>query len=428
MKKGLKRLLGIIGRIGIVFLCLIVLLFLVRLIGKLYYGRTPDGGIRETMYLDVSGQAQWISIYGEDKDNPVMLFLHGGPGESSGATDWVILRKLAKDYTVVSWDQPGCGKTQIRDPQKAPVTPAFMRDAIDAVVNGVLDETGKDRITILGHSWGTMYGGDYVLRHPEKADCLIDLSLSLDRDAVSMMQKGVEDYIAGETDYQTAIDRYGCRAFLFYDFTDRSSCLHSREDYRKYFEAIKQMLTDWTESSEEDRALADQFDPEQCTNLMCSSSETDAKKAMHVFGQSVLPLTDKYVYSSDESLFDGDVNPLFAAFFNPYYSIADYVKIAFADDDSYFQPVDPTDENSRDACDVLLDEFDLGGKTEYAVPVYVLQGRDDNYCGVIQSYFDRIHAPDKELRYLDGGHMSTLIQSEQLAQFVHEIAGKRKNS
>jgi surfactin synthase thioesterase subunit len=72
----------------------------------------------------------------------------------------------------------------------------------------------------------------------------------------------------------------------------------------------------------------------------------------------------------------------------------------------------------------LKDEFDLSEKTEYKVPVYVLQGSNDDYCGVIKSYFDRINAPDKEFRYIDGGHMSTMLHSEELAQFVHEIKEK----
>ena len=427
MEKFLKRLLKIFKWIGIVLLSLILLLLIVRFIGKLYYNKTPDSGINETMYIDVNGQEQWINIYGEDKNNPVMLYLHGGPGGSTSAMDWGILRKLASDYTIVNWDQRGCGKTQIHSPQNDLITPELMRSDIDTVVNDVLDYMGKEKLVILGHSWGTMYGGDYVIRHPEKADCIIDLSLSVDNDFNAMLNKCVEDYISGEIDYQTAIDKYGCLPFLYYDFTDENSCLNSSEQYQKYFEAIKQIMTDWTANSEDDRILAEQFNPDELTKLMCSSSETDAKKAHHIFGESVLPLTDKYVYSNESSS-DSDVNLFSSVFFNPYYSVADYVKIIFAEEDAYSQPVDPANEKSSDVAGVLLDDFDLSEKTEYAVPIYVLQGSDDDYCGIIKSYFDRINAPDKKLQYIDGGHMSTMLQSEKLAQFVHEIAEKQKNN
>ena len=426
MKNIFKRILKIFKWIGIIILGLIVILLIVHFIGKLYYNRTPDGGINETMYIDVNGQEQWINIYGEDKNNPVMLYLHGGPGGSTSAMDWVILRKLASDYTVVNWNQRGCGKTQIHTPQNDLITPELMRSDIDTIVNDVLEYMGKDKLTILGHSWGTMYGGDYVIRHPEKTDCIIDLSLSVDKDINAMMNKCVEDYISGAIDYQTAIDKYGYLPFLYYDFTDKSSCLDSSEKYRKYFEAIKQIMTDWTVNNEDDRILAEQFDPDELTELMRSSSKADVEKVHHMFGKSILPLTDKYVYSNEESV-DGDINLLFAAFFNPYYSIADYVKIIFAED-AYSQLINPTDERSNDVCGVLLDDFDLSEKTEYAVPIYVLQGSNDDYCGVIKSYYDRINAPDKEFQYIDGGHDSTLMQSEKLAQFVHEIAEKQKNN
>lgn len=406
---------------------IIILILLVRFIGKLYYNRTPDGGINETMYIDVNGQEQWINIYSEDKNNPVMLYLHGGPGGSTSPMDWVILRKLANDYTIVNWDQRNCGKTQIHDFQDKLITPELMRSDIDTVANYVLDYMGKEKLVILGHSWGTMYGGDYVIRHPEKADCIIDLSLSVDKDFSAMLNKCVEDYISGEIDYQTAIDKYGYLPFLYYNFLDENSCLDSGEKYRKYFEAIKQIMTDWTADNEDDRILAEQFDPDELTKFMSSSSEDDVKKAHHMFGESVLPLTDKYVYSNDESVSDSDVNQVAAVFFNPYYSIADYVKYAFPEEEAYSQLIDPTDEKSTE-CDVLLDDFDLSEKTEYAVPIYVLQGSDDDYCGIIKSYFDRINAPDKELQYIDGGHMSTMLQSEKLAQFVHEIAEKQKSN
>lgn len=55
--------------------------------------------------------------------------------------------------------------------------------------------------------------------------------------------------------------------------------------------------------------------------------------------------------------------------------------------------------------------------------------RDENDIGgCMKQYFDSITAPDKDFRYIDGTHMSTMLHSEELVKFVHEIADKQKSS
>lgn len=102
---------NILKWIAFVILALILTFFLVRAIGTAIYSKTPDGGINESMYIDVNGSKQWINIYGEDTDNPVLLYLHGGPGSATSDIDYVFTRKWADVYTVVTWDQRNCGKS-----------------------------------------------------------------------------------------------------------------------------------------------------------------------------------------------------------------------------------------------------------------------------------------------------------------------------
>lgn len=82
--------------------------------GSCIYGKAirriaPKGGINETSYVEVNGQEMWISIYGKDVNNPVLLYLHGGLGYSSSYADYAILDQLADDYTIVNWDQRSGG-------------------------------------------------------------------------------------------------------------------------------------------------------------------------------------------------------------------------------------------------------------------------------------------------------------------------------
>jgi len=92
--------LKIVKWIAFIILALIVTFFFVRAIGKAIYSKIPDGGMNESMYIDVNSTKQWIHIYGEDIDNPVLLYLHGGPKSSTSHLDYVITRKWADVYTV----------------------------------------------------------------------------------------------------------------------------------------------------------------------------------------------------------------------------------------------------------------------------------------------------------------------------------------
>ncbi len=92
--------LKIVKWIAFIILALIVTFFFVRAIGKAIYSKIPDGGMNESMYIDVNSTKQWIHIYGEDIDNPVLLYLHGGTGSATSDIDYAFTRKWADVYTV----------------------------------------------------------------------------------------------------------------------------------------------------------------------------------------------------------------------------------------------------------------------------------------------------------------------------------------
>ncbi|MBD5119083.1 MAG: alpha/beta hydrolase [Clostridiales bacterium] len=157
----------------IVLAAIIVLFLIVRFIGQRIYDRTPEGGINETLYVDINGTKQWISIYGQDKDNPVLLYLHGGPGSSTSLYDYAFTRKWSDVYTVVTWDQRNCGKSYSPDQNDTTLTyDLMMSDGVE-MTKYLLDYLGKDKITLLGHSWGTYFGCNLILEYPEYYECYI---------------------------------------------------------------------------------------------------------------------------------------------------------------------------------------------------------------------------------------------------------------
>ena len=172
MKKG-RKFSKIIKTILLLFVGIIAAFFIVRAISRAVNSQTPAGGINESMYVDINGTKQWINIYGEDIDNPVLLYLHGGPGSSTSEFDYVITRKWADVYTVVTWDQRNCGKSYEETQNSIELTrDLFMTDGKE-MTEFLLNYLSKEKITLLGHSWGSYYGANLVLEYPEYFDCFI---------------------------------------------------------------------------------------------------------------------------------------------------------------------------------------------------------------------------------------------------------------
>lgn len=173
MKHLARKVLKLLKVLIFIILVVVFVFLVVRTIGKTINGKTPDGGINESMYIDVNGTMQWISIYGEDKDNPVLLYLHGGPGSSTSAYDYAFTRKWADVYTVVTWDQRNCGKSYDEKQNDTVLTYDLMMSDGKAVTEYVLNYLGKDKLTLLGHSWGTYFGCNLILEYPEYYECYI---------------------------------------------------------------------------------------------------------------------------------------------------------------------------------------------------------------------------------------------------------------
>jgi proline iminopeptidase len=131
---------------------------------------TTHDGIERREQVVLGGNPQWITIRGQHKDNPVLLFIHGGPGAVDMPTSHGFQTPWEEYFTVVQWDQRGSGKSYAGI-DKAAVAKTF---TIDRMVGDAEELTaylrkslGKDKIIVVGHSWGTMIGVMLAKRHPD---------------------------------------------------------------------------------------------------------------------------------------------------------------------------------------------------------------------------------------------------------------------
>jgi len=130
---------------------------------------TPEG-IEVTEPVEVNGSTQWITIRGLNRANPILLFVHGGPGSAMLGMSWAFQKPWEDFFTVVNWDQRGVGKN-FSAADTARLGPTMtdeqhVRDA-DVVVRHVLKKLGHDKLVIMGYSWGTAFTPRVVMEHPE---------------------------------------------------------------------------------------------------------------------------------------------------------------------------------------------------------------------------------------------------------------------
>lgn len=133
------------------------------------YAITTPGGIDEARYVKIGGIEQWITIRGEDRKNPVLLLLHGGPGDATNPWGYAGFRTWLKHFTVVQWDQRGAGRTFGRNGPSLAPTITIDRMAQDGIeLAELLRKTlQRDKIVLVGHSWGSTLGIFMVKARPD---------------------------------------------------------------------------------------------------------------------------------------------------------------------------------------------------------------------------------------------------------------------
>lgn len=158
---------------GVILLSAAALFFLVRP-GSTPPIRDQEGNlipdsVASLEKVEIGGLEQWILVRGADVSNPILLWLHGGPGASQMPVARYLNGDLEKDFVVVHWDQRGAGKSNPRDFDESTMTFQQFIDDGHELTSYLKEHFNKEKIYLLGHSWGTMpgirlaqaYPGDY---------------------------------------------------------------------------------------------------------------------------------------------------------------------------------------------------------------------------------------------------------------------------
>jgi pimeloyl-ACP methyl ester carboxylesterase len=137
----------------------------------------PQGpwAIDEGRYVTLGGTEQWVTIRGEDRANPVLLLLHGGPGDATNPWSYAVLAPWLSQFTIVQWDQRGSGRSLRKSGTGIADTITLKRMVSDGIeLAEYLRRTmHTEKIIIVGHSWGSVLGALIAQARPDLLCALV---------------------------------------------------------------------------------------------------------------------------------------------------------------------------------------------------------------------------------------------------------------
>ena len=123
-------------------------------------------GVSSVETVKLGGLEQRIQIRGHDRSNPILLFLHGGPGFPQMPFSH-LNAELEKHFVVVQWDQRGAGKSYSWSiPSDSMQVAQFVADTRE-LAKMLLQRFNAPKCYLVAHSWGSLVGALTAARHPE---------------------------------------------------------------------------------------------------------------------------------------------------------------------------------------------------------------------------------------------------------------------
>ena len=320
---------------------------------QVHYGPIdPEKGVHEVLTVDVNGDPQWLLLRGEDRSKPLLLFVHGGPGfPISFSANLPFSKDLERDFIVVHWDQRHAGHSFRSDYEEPSLTVDEQLADLDRITALLLEKFQRKQLYMAAHSWGTVASLLATQSFPERIAAYISIC-----QVVNMEQNELRSF-----------------AFL------------KDEAKRRGHGLVEQVL--------------DQVGP--------PPFDFDVRKVMVAKG--VLQMYGG-VMSQTSSL----LNRVWGVFWNPYYSLWEYVKVIRG----FFRTMH-----------MLMPEFEkiqfdhtIG---ELKVPLVVMLGRHDYMTPstIAETYFEGVRAPAKTVHWFESAaHFPYYDDPQKFVDIVRQTA------
>ena len=127
--------------------------------------------IEEASFVKIGGIDQWVTIRGDDDRKPVLLLLHGGPGDVQSPFI-SIYAPYERDFVLVQWDERGAGQTFAKNGAAGVTLERLVADGID-LARQLRQRFSGQKLIVFGHSWGSLIATRMAQQRPELFDAYV---------------------------------------------------------------------------------------------------------------------------------------------------------------------------------------------------------------------------------------------------------------
>lgn len=152
--------------IGIALLLIIAVYIVLKLIVFMPSIKGEDA-VASIDTVEIGGIMQSMLIRSQDVKNPILLYLHSGPGSSEMVSFRTYQSKLEEHFTVVLWEQRGTGKSYSDTIGADTMTIDMMVSDAGEVIQYLLDKFKQQKLFVVGHSWGSLLGVLTIQEYPQ---------------------------------------------------------------------------------------------------------------------------------------------------------------------------------------------------------------------------------------------------------------------
>jgi pimeloyl-ACP methyl ester carboxylesterase len=131
--------------------------------------------------VELGDTTQWIRVRGTDAANPVLLLIQQGPGLPmlNEVRRFERLLGLEQHFTVVYWDQRGCGRSlRAADTQNTKPLPHMVGDTV-SLLEMLKARFGKESY-VAGFSLGATVGAYAAAERPDLVETLVAVGMDID--------------------------------------------------------------------------------------------------------------------------------------------------------------------------------------------------------------------------------------------------------